>query len=156
MLQDMCGKGQLSPLSAHGLPQSFCVYEGQEHTVLCGLLAEQHVDQQSCLLHPRTRHPYWDQLCGILNLLSGYWQVEINPADGPNSVWLSEGSLYIHCHAFQPTYATFQQVMDSILAGLRVECSGSFVSPTYLDYINVICTSFEEDLNNQQVFFHLL
>ena len=89
-----------------------------------------------------------------MDLISGYWQVELpKPEQEKCGIIMSLG-------LYQPTHmpqglcnapATFQQIMDSVLADLKFSCV-----LIYLDNINVFSKTFNEHLEHlEQVFIRL-
>ena len=94
------------------------------------------------------------QWFSTLDLLSGYWQVEMDPADKPKTAFCTPEGLFefnVMPFGLCNAPATFQRLMDSVLAGLLwTSCL------VYLDDIIVMGTSFEDHLNNlAQVFDRL-
>ena len=91
-----------------------------------------------------------DSLCGArycstLDLASGYWQVEVEPADRPKTAFTTSHGLYeFNAMPFGLTNApsTFQRLMEAVLAGLTWEqCL------IYLDDIVVFFATFEDHLS---------
>ena len=88
------------------------------------------------------------QWFSTLDLLSGYWQVEIEEADRPKTAFCTTEGLYQFrvmplglCNA----PATFQRLMDLVLSGLQwSQCL------VYLDDIIVLGRTFNEHLGNLQ------
>ena len=86
-----------------------------------------------------------------LDLLSGYWQVEVDPKDREKIAFTTYDGLFDFlkmpfglCNA----PATFQRLMDLVLAGLQwTNCL------VYLDDLLIIGKSFEEHLQNLQLVF---
>lgn len=94
---------------------------------------------------------YW---FSTLDLLSGYWQVEITEEDRCKTAFCTTEGLYefkvmpfVVCNA----PATFQRLMDLVLAGLQwSQCL------VYLDDIIIVGRTFEEHLQNlNAVFKHI-
>lgn len=87
-------------------------------------------------------------LFSTLDLRSGYWQVEMDPKDQEKTAFCtSEGLFEFNMMSFGlcNAPATFQQLMDSVLAGLHWRnCL------VYIDDIVVIGKSFDEHLYNLQ------
>ena len=89
-----------------------------------------------------------------MDLISGYWQVELPESEQEKCAIITSLGLY------QPTCmpqglcnapATFQQIMDSVLADLKFSCV-----LIYLDNINVFSKTFNEHLLHlEQVFIRL-
>ena len=86
-----------------------------------------------------------------LDLLSGYWQVKVDPNDREKIAFTTYDGLFEFlkmpfglCNA----PATFQRLMDLVLAGLQwKKCL------VYLDDLLIIGKSFEEHLQNLQLVF---
>ena len=81
-----------------------------------------------------------------LDLLSGYWQVELHPEDKQKSAFTThEGLLEFNVMPFGlcNAPATFQRLMDSVLAGLQ--WSSCLV---YVDDVVIPGKSFKEHLSN--------
>ena len=89
-----------------------------------------------------------------LDLLSGYWQVEVEPSDKQKTAFCTPEVLYkfnVMSFGYCNAPATFQRLMDMVPA--RIQWSSCLV---YLDYIIVVGKSFEEHLSNlAQVFDQL-
>ena len=89
-----------------------------------------------------------------LDLLSGYWQVEVDPSDREKTAFTTYDGLFEFmkmpfglCNA----PATFQRLMDLVLAGLQWHnCL------VYLDDILIIGKTFKEHLENLQLVFDRL
>lgn len=89
-----------------------------------------------------------------IGLRSGYWQVEMAPADREKTAFCTQERLFEF--NFMPfglcnAPATFQRLMDCVLAGLQwLSCL------VYIDDIIIIGRSFEENLHHlQQILDHL-
>ena len=89
-----------------------------------------------------------------LDLLSGYWQVEVDPNDREKTAFTTYDGLFEFlkmpfglCNA----PATFQRLMDLVLAGLQ--WSNCLV---YLDDVLIIGRTFREHLNNLELVFDRL
>ena len=87
-----------------------------------------------------------------LNLLSGYWQVEVDEKDREKTAFMTSEGLFEFtkmpfglCNAS----ATFQQLMDLILA--RLQCKNCLV---YLDDILIIEITYKEHLDNLGLVFN--
>ena len=81
-----------------------------------------------------------------LDLLSGYWQVEVAECDRDKTAFVKKEGLYefkVMPFGLSNAPATFQRLMDLILAGLQ--WSHCLV---YLDDVIVMGRSFEEHLSN--------
>ena len=86
-----------------------------------------------------------------LDLKSGYWQVEVDPEHREKTAFCTQEGLFefnVMPFGLCNAPATFQRLMDSVLAGLQWSaCLG------YIDDIIIMGKSFEEHLHNlQQVF----
>ena len=89
-----------------------------------------------------------------LDLLSGYWQVEVDPKDREKTAFTTYDGLFEFlktsfglCNA----PAAFQRLMDLVLAGLQwTNCL------VYLDDLLIIGKSFEEHSQNLQLVFERL
>lgn len=89
-----------------------------------------------------------------LDLISGYWQVELNPNDQEKTAFCTpEGHFEFRVLPFGlcNAPATFQRLMDLVLAGLQ--WSSCLV---YLDDVIVVGRSFQEHLKNLQSVFERL
>ena len=92
--------------------------------------------------------------CKSLDLLSGYWQVEVDPRDREKTAFTTYDGLFEFmkmsfglCNA----PAAFQRLMDLVLAGLQWHnCL------VYLDDILIIGKTFEEHLEKLQLVFDRL
>ena len=91
------------------------------------------------------------QLLSTLDLASGYWQVEVSPADRPKTAFCTSEGLHKFkvmpfglCNA--PT--TFQRLMNLILSGLQWRSC-----LVYLDDIIVHGKNFEDHLYNLELVF---
>ena len=90
----------------------------------------------------------------MLDLASGYWQVELDPANREKTAFFTpKGHFEFNVMPFGLTNApaTFQQLMECVLAGISGEqCL------TYLDDIIVFSTTFQEHIQRLgSVFEHL-
>ena len=83
-----------------------------------------------------------------LDLLSGYWQVEVTESDRPKTAFCTTEGLFqfrVMPFGLCNAPATFQRLMDLVLAGLQwKECL------VYLDDIIVLGRTFQEHLRNLQ------
>ena len=88
------------------------------------------------------------QWFSTLDLLSGYWQVEIEEADRPKTAFCTTEGLYqfrVMPFGLCNAPATFQRLMDLVLSGLQwSQCR------VYLDDIIVLGRTFNEHLGNLQ------
>ena len=89
-----------------------------------------------------------------LDLLSGYWQVEVDPKDREKTAFTTYDGLFEFLKmpfGLCNTPTTFQRLMDLVLAGLQwTNCL------VYLDDLLIIGKSFEEHLQNLQLVFERL
>ena len=82
----------------------------------------------------------------ILDLASGYWQVEMDPDSIEKTAFTTHSGLYelvVMLFGLCNAPATFQRLMESVLVGLARE-----VCVVYLDDILVMGETFEEHLEN--------
>ena len=89
-----------------------------------------------------------------LDLWSGYWQVQMEKTSREKTAFVTHSGLYeflVMPFGLCNAPATFQRLMETILAGLVGECC-----LVYLDDILVIGETFEEHLNNLQKVFSRL
>ena len=94
------------------------------------------------------------QWFSTLDLVSGYWQVEVDPNDRPKTAFCTTEGLFqfkVMPFGLCNAPATFQRLMDLVLAGLQ--WSHCLV---YLDDVIVIGRSFTEHLQNLQAVFKRL
>ena len=84
--------------------------------------------------------------CTTLDLLSGYWQVELHPKDKQKSAFTTHEGLFefnVMPFGLCNAPATFQRLMDSVLAGLQwLSCL------LYVDDVVIPGKSFKEHLSN--------
>ena len=95
------------------------------------------------------------QFFSAMDLISGYWQVEMSPEDQEKCAIITTQGL------FQPTRmpqglcnapATFQRLMDCVLSDLKFSCV-----LVYLDNINVFSHTFTDHIDHlEEVFKWLL
>ena len=89
------------------------------------------------------------ELFTMLDLISGYWQVEVAPKDRPKTAFCTiEGRYEFNVMPFGlcNAPATFQRLMDMVLAGLQwTSCL------VYLDDIVIFGKSFDEHLQNLSI-----
>lgn len=89
-----------------------------------------------------------------LDLRSGYWQVQMEKDSREKTAFVTHSGLYeflVMPFGLCNAPATFQQLMETVLAGLVGECC-----LVYLDDILVIGETFEDHLNNLQKVFSRL
>ena len=89
-----------------------------------------------------------------LDLKSGYWQVEVAPEDRAKTAFCTQEGLYefnVMPFGLSNAPATFQRLMDSVLAGLQWS-----TCLVYLDDIIIVGRSFEEHMKNLQLVFERL
>lgn len=94
------------------------------------------------------------KIFSTLDLASGYWQIEMDPKDREKTAFICEQGLFEYnimpfglCNA----PATFQRLMDAILAGLKWTCC-----LVYLDDIIIYSESFEDHLKHLSMVFQRL
>ena len=94
------------------------------------------------------------QLFSILDLASGYWQVEVKPEDREKTAFITSEGLYefnVLPFGLCNGPATFQRLMNILLAGIQWhDCL------VYLDDIIVLGRSFDEHLKNLAKVFQRL
>ena len=81
-----------------------------------------------------------------LDLMSGYWQIRMNPADKNKTGFITNDGFYefnVMPFGLSNAPATFQRYMDMVLAGLKWQCL-----LVYLDDICIFAKSFEEHMEN--------
>ena len=90
-----------------------------------------------------------------LDLMSGYWQVEMDPADKQKTAFVcQEGLFHFNLMPFGLTNAplTFERLMETVLAGLQYN-----ICLVYLDDIIVYGADFDEEISRlKQVFSRLI
>ena len=85
-----------------------------------------------------------------LDLASGYWQIMVDERDSHKTAFLTKYGLFEHVRMAQGLYnapATFQMVMNLVLRGLAWN-----KVLVYLDDVIVLGRSFEESLENLEIF----
>ena len=86
-----------------------------------------------------------------LDLLSGYWQVEVRPEDREKTAFCTPDGLFefnVMPFGLCNAPATFQRLMDTVLAGLQwTNCL------VYLDNVIVLGRTFKEHLSNLKEVF---
>ena len=94
------------------------------------------------------------KIFSTLDLASGYWQIEMDPKDREKTAFICEQGLFEYnvmpfglCNA----PATFQRLMDAILAGLKWTCC-----LVYLDDIIIYSESFEDHIKHLSMVFQRL
>ena len=95
------------------------------------------------------------QWFSTLDLLSGYWQVEVEEADRDKTAFCTTEGLFqfrVMPFGLSNAPATFQRLMDLTLAGLQwSQCL------VYIDDVIILGKTFQDHLCNlQEVFQHLL
>ena len=93
-------------------------------------------------------------LFSTLDLRSGYWQVELNPADKPKTAFAVERGLWqfrVMPFGLCNAPATFERLMDRVLAGLPLT-----TALVYIDDILVPARSFEQGIENLRNVFDRL
>ena len=89
-----------------------------------------------------------------LDMISGYWQVEVAPEDREKTAFCTHEGLYefkVMPFGLTNAPATFQRLMDSVLAGLQWKSC-----LVYLDDIIICGKTFEEHLSNLRAVFECL
>ncbi|GBN23893.1 Retrovirus-related Pol polyprotein from transposon 17.6 [Araneus ventricosus] len=82
----------------------------------------------------------------MLDLRSGYWQVEIRPEDREKTAFTTGQGLWqfkVMPFGLCNAPATFERLMETVLRGLSSEAC-----LVYLDDIIIVGQTFEEHLNN--------
>ena len=90
----------------------------------------------------------------MLDLASGYWQIEMDPASREKSAFRTHHGLFEFCRmpfGLCNVPATFQRLMQTVLAGLEWRCC--FI---YLDDILIASQTFEEHLEHLRLVFDRL
>ena len=88
------------------------------------------------------------------DMLSGYWQVPLSPGDAQKTAFVTHEGLYEWtCMPFGLTGApaTFQRMMDTVLAGLKWQCC-----LVYLDDVVVFSRTFDDHLRDLRLIFNRL
>ena len=89
-----------------------------------------------------------------LDLLSGYWQVEMDKGDREKTAFITQEGLYqfkVMPFGLTNAPATFQRLMDAVLAGLQWKSC-----LVYLDDVIIVGRTFEEHLNHLGEVFNRL
>lgn len=89
-----------------------------------------------------------------LDAASGYWQIGMNPADIPKTAFTTYQGLYEFqrmAFGLQTAPATYQRMMDTVLAGLKWKCLA-----VYIDDIIIHSPTFEQHLLDIAATFHRL
>ena len=89
-----------------------------------------------------------------LDMISGYWQVEVSPEDREKTAFCTHEGLYefeVMSFGLTSAPATFQRLMDSVLAGLQWKSC-----LVYLDDIIMCGRTFEEHSSNLRAVFECL
>ncbi len=89
---------------------------------------------------------YESTIFSTLDLASGYWQVEMDPEDREKTAFISEQGLFefnVMPFGLCNAPATFQRLMDAVLAGLKWTCC-----LVYLDDIIIFSKTFDEHLEH--------
>ena len=84
-----------------------------------------------------------------MDLRSGFWQIELNPASRDKTAFISHAGLYrfrVMPFGLTNAPATFQRLMDLVLGGLKWSCA-----LVYLDDIIVYSSSFTDHLNHLEL-----
>ena len=94
------------------------------------------------------------KLFSTLDLISGYWQVEMSPEDQEKTAFCTPDGLFefkVMPFGLCNAPATFQRLMDMVLAGLQwTNCL------VYLDDVIILGKTFEEHLRNLKEVFQCL
>ena len=91
-------------------------------------------------------HPRCSKWFSTLDLISGYWQVEVDPEDHEKTAFCTPNGLFefkVMPFGLCNAPATFQRLMDMILAG--VQWSSCLV---YLDDVIIVGKTFKDRLRN--------
>ncbi len=94
------------------------------------------------------------RLFSTLDLKSGYWQVELDPADKPKTAFAVDRGLWqftVMPFGLCSSPATFERLMDRVLAGLPLT-----TALVYIDDILVPGKSFEQGVDNLRSVFERL
>jgi hypothetical protein len=94
------------------------------------------------------------QFLSTLDLRSGYWQVEMAPESRPLTAFVTHKGLFectVTPFGLTNAPATFQRLMDIVLAGLKWQCC-----LVYLDDIIVYSSTFEQHLQDLRKVFSAL
>ena len=89
-----------------------------------------------------------------MDLASGYWQVDLSPADQEKCALISSEGLFEPTrmpHGLCNAPATFQRAMDNLLGDLKMSCV-----LVYLDDITVFSRTFTEHLSHLRAVFERL
>jgi len=159
-VNDMLKKGIISPSSGPWSAPVVLVKKKDGTTRLCidyRVLNEVTVKDAYPL--PRIDESL-DSLSGVtwfstLDLMSGYWQVEMEPEDRSKTAFATRRGLYefnVMPFGLCNAPGTFERLMETVLAGLQWE-----ICLVYLDDIIIFGRTFEEELDRlRQVFDRLL
>jgi hypothetical protein len=94
------------------------------------------------------------QFFSTLDLRSGYWQVEMDKESQPLTAFVTHRGLFectVMPFGLTNAPATFQRLMDIVLAGLKWQCC-----LVYIDDIIVFSTTFEQHLHDLRKVFNAL
>ena len=90
----------------------------------------------------------------VLDLCSGYWQVECHPKDRPKTAFATRRGLYqfqVMPFGLCNTPATFERLMETVLAGLQWD-----ICLIYLDDVIIYGKNFDEMIRNLSLVFDRL
>ena len=156
LLQEMLSRNVISPLKSPWASPIVLVKKKDGSTRFCvDYRKVNEVTRKDAYPLPRVDDSL-DTLAGskwftTLDLKSGYWQVEVDPEHREKTAFCTQEGLFefnVMPFGLCNAPATFQRLMDSVLAGLQ--WSACLV---YIDDIIIMGKSFEEHLHNlQQVF----
>ena len=153
LLQDMATKGVISPSKSPWASPIVLVKKKDGTTHFC-IEYRKVNDATTKDAYPLPRvDDTLDTLAGsvwfsTLDLKSGYWQVEVAPEDHEKTAFCTQEGLFefnVMPFGLCNAPATFQHLMDSVLAGLQWS---SYL--VYLDDITIMGRTFEEHLGNLQ------
>ena len=89
-----------------------------------------------------------------LDLRSGYWQVQMDPKSQARTAFITHKGLFefkVMSYGLMNAPATFQRLMDIVLAGLKWQCC-----LVYIDDVIIYSSTFERHLNDLKQVFEAL